>query len=66
MRHYTTLKGDRDLAEIVAQAIFNAQYPLRTWDGAKEYVRKTFLKRARRSLELSGFADAKLVKGDEA
>ena len=65
MSHYTTLRGDvADVQEVVAQALFNAQFPLRTWNHTKDYLRKLYLKKAQKALTLSGFATAKLVKGE--
>jgi len=63
MNHATSLTGDiQPLTEVVAQALFNAQFPMRTWQTAKRYLRKTFVKRAEKALTLSGFAGANLVK----
>lgn len=63
MNHQTALKGDiAEVKEVVAQALFNAQFPMRTWQTAKNYLRKIFIKRADKALTLSGFAKAKLVK----
>lgn len=65
MNHQTALKGDvAEVKEVVAQALFNAQFPMRTWDKTKDYLRKLYLKRAAKALTLSGFAKARLVKDD--